>query len=115
MRMGSVWSASVTSALATASLAADQPPAVLSLPCAQANAANAACVPSPETVKKAKAAFSKGLQLEKQQHVDQAYTEFDTAARLLPRNLDYLTALAITRAELVSNHLLKGNAALQNG
>src|SRR5262249_10561255 len=87
----------------------------LSLPCAQANAANAACVPSPETVKKAKAAFSKGLQLEKQQHVDQAYTEFDTAARLLPRNLDYLTALAITRAELVSNHLLKGNAALQNG
>ncbi len=82
------------------------------LPCPQTTPA---CQPSKADVKKAKSAFSRALKLEKQNHIDQAYAEFDTAARLVPASLDYVTALALTRQQLVSEHVRRGNADLDKG
>jgi Flp pilus assembly secretin CpaC len=96
-------------------LAADQPEAVLTLPCPPSATADSTCNPSKADLKKAEAAFSRALKLEKKGHIDEAYEEFDTAARLAPRNTDYLTALAVTREELVSVHLKKGNENLAKG
>jgi hypothetical protein len=98
-----------------AAFAADQPQNVLTLPCAQMAPAGSACNPSKEDLKKAAAAFSKALKLEKEKRVDEAYQEFDAAARLVPRNVDYLTALAVARQELVSEHLKKGSDDLEQG
>ena len=100
--------------LSLAAFAADEPQVVLQSPC-QVNAAGPACRPSKQELEKAKGAFSRGLQLEKTQRIDQAYEEFDTAARLVPNNVDYVTALSLTREELVSEHLKKGSADLDKG
>ncbi len=67
------------------------------------------CKPSKSDLKQAKAAFSRALKLEKAKHLDEAYKEFDTAARLVPNNVNYLTALAMTREKLVFDHVQRGN------
>jgi type II secretory pathway component GspD/PulD (secretin) len=115
------WLLPATALLAAAAFAADDRPAeetqksqqtILTLPCPQTDNS---CNPSKSDLKKAANDFSKGLKLEKEKHIDQAYEIFDAAARLAPRNIDYLTALAVTREELVANHLTKGNDDLNKG
>jgi general secretion pathway protein D len=101
--------------LCVPALASDQPQGILTLPCTQVAPADPACNPSKADLKKAKAAFSNALKLEKQKRLDEAYQEFDTAARLVPRNIDYLTALAVTRGAVVSAHVKKGNEDLEKG
>ena len=105
-----VWTALV---LSIAAFAADEPQ-VLVQPC-PLNVATGACNASKQDLRKAKGAFERGLQLEKAQQIDQAYEEFDTAARLVPANISYVTALSITREELISQHLQKGNTDLEKG
>jgi len=101
--------------LSSSAFAADQPTSTAMLSCLQANPGNPACAPSHADLKKAKQAFSRGLHLEKEKHLDEAYHEFDAAARLIPNNLSYQTALAVTREELVSQHLKQGDLYLENG
>lgn len=98
-------------AVSAVAFAADTPQVLVSSPCAP----GAACQPTKTDLKKAKAAFSKGLKLEKRHRMDEAFTELDTAARLVPTNVDYVTALALVRQQLVANHVREGNAALQKG
>ncbi|MGA8152938.1 MAG: hypothetical protein WB952_18450 [Terriglobales bacterium] len=100
-----------TAVLSIAALAADEPQVVVQSSCPLVTA-GPACQPSKQDLKKAKAAFSRGLKLEKAQRIDEAYEEFDAAARLAPGNIDYVTALSITREELVSAHLKRGNTDL---
>jgi general secretion pathway protein D len=95
--------------LAVAAFAADGPQTLVTLPCVQAPSSAPGCNASKRDVKKAQVAFSKALKLEKEKHLDEAYEEFDAAARLVPRNLDYLTALAMVRQQLVYDHLQRGN------
>ncbi|MGH9498400.1 MAG: hypothetical protein ACRD3L_04610 [Terriglobales bacterium] len=92
--------------------AADRPPALVALPC---TSALPGCNPSKSDLKKASTAFARALKLEKEKRLDEAYQEFDAAARLIPRNISYLTALAMTREQLVSNHLRRGNDDLNAG
>jgi len=113
MRWG--WSAVAIAALAIAALAADEPQNLAVLPCPQAAASDSACNPSKADVKKSKAAFAKALKLQKAERFDQAYEEFDTAARLVPKNLEYVTTLAMVRQQLVFNHLQRGNDDLTKG
>jgi len=112
MRWG--WSAVSIAILAAVALAADEPQNLTLLSCSQA-ASDPACNPSKEDLKKSKAAFSKALKLQKAEHFDEAYQEFDTAARLVPKNAEYVTALAMVRQQLVFNHLERGNDDLTKG
>ncbi len=114
MRMRWAWLALAIAALAAAAPAADEPQNLALLPC-PAGAREPACNPSKEDLKKSKAAFSKALQLQKAEHFDEAYVEFDTAARLVPKNVEYVTALALVRQQLVFDHLQRGNNDLTNG
>ncbi|HWY58908.1 MAG TPA: hypothetical protein VNZ03_30880 [Terriglobales bacterium] len=113
MRWG--WSAVAIAALAAAALAADEPQNLAVLPCPQAAASDPACNPSQSDLKKSKIAFSKALKLQKAEHFDEAYEEFDTAARLVPKNLEYVTALAMVRQQLVFDHLQRGNDDVTKG
>lgn len=110
-----VWMAAIAAALPLTVIAADQPSGTLALSCPKATPGDVPCPASRADLKKAKFAFHKALELEKQKHLDQAYEEFDTAARLVPNNLNYVTALAVTREELVSQHLKLGSLDLDNG
>ena len=111
IRMRAAWTALLVAVVSMAPCYAvddtSQPIAILPCP-----TANASCQPSKSDLKKAKEAFHRGLKLENQKKKDEAFTEFDTAARLAPTNIDYVTALALLRQQLVSEHIQKGNAAL---
>jgi hypothetical protein len=112
MRWG--WSIVAIAAFAAVALAADEPQNLALLPCPPA-ASDPACNPSKADLKKSKAAFSRALKLQKAERFDEAYEEFDTAARLVPKNVEYVTALAMVRQQLVFDHLQRGNQDLGNG
>jgi general secretion pathway protein D len=113
MRWG--WSAMAVAALTAAALAADEPQNLAVLPCPQAAASDPACNPSKADLRKSRVAFSKALKLQKAERFDEAFEEFDTAARLVPKNLEYVTALAMVRQQLVFDHLQRGNDDLTKG
>jgi general secretion pathway protein D len=101
--------------LAAAAFAADEQHPPLALLSCPEGATNPACNPSKADLKKSKIAFSKALQLQKAEHFDEAYVEFDAAARLVPKNVEYVTALALDRQRLVFDHLQRGNDDLAKG
>jgi general secretion pathway protein D len=95
-------------------LAADTPSAVAPSLCS--NSAGApACRGPVKDLKAARQAFARGLKLEKSQNLDEAFYEFEEASRLVPQNVEYLTAREMTRQHLAGMHLERGNSNLLNG
>lgn len=72
-------------------------------------------VPSRQDLKSAKHAFANGLKLEQSRNLDEAFRQFEEAARLSPFNPTYLTAREMTREYLAGEHLERGNASLLAG
>ncbi len=105
--------------LAGVCLAADTPPAVAPSLCS--NSAGApACRGTSKDLKAARQAFARGLKLEKSQNdklqsLDEAFYEFEEASRLVPQNVEYLTAREMTRQHLAGMHLERGNSDLLDG
>jgi hypothetical protein len=81
-------------------------------PCPENAPGGAACEPTKTELKQAKSAFEKGLKLQKGQKLDDAFPEFETAAKLSPKNPEYVTAREMVRQQLVYNHIERGNSAL---
>src|SRR2546425_12938482 len=78
--------------LALGAFCADQPQNLPLLPCAQGSPGTPACNPSKKELKEAKAAFAKGLKLQHGQRTDEAFEQFETAARLAPPDVENGTA-----------------------
>jgi tetratricopeptide (TPR) repeat protein len=95
-------------------LAAETPPAAAPLPCSN-SAGVPACRGSAKDLKEARQAFTRGLKLEKSQKLEEALYEFEKASRLVPRNVEYLTAREIARQRLAGPHLERGNSDLLDG
>ena len=72
----------------------------------------AACGVSKHDLKQARRAFARGLKLQKKGKADQAFAEFEKAARLVPRNVEYATAREIMRQKNVYRHVQEGNSLL---
>ena len=83
------------------------------LPCPPGSS-KAVCNPSKPDQKEAKAAFERGLKLE-QKAPEEAYAEFERAAELVPRDVNYVTARELTKQHLVSSHIERGNKELEAG
>jgi len=83
------------------------------LPCPP-GASETQCNPSSHELKEAKAAFSRGLKIQ-QKEPDQAYREFERAANIVPRNIEYVTARELAKQQLVSNYIQRGNQDLEAG
>jgi tetratricopeptide (TPR) repeat protein len=104
--------------LAGLCLAADTPAAVPPL-CSNSAGAPACHVPKKD-LKAARRAFARGLKLEKLQtenlqNLDEALYEFEEASRLVPQNVEYVTAREMTRQHLAGIHLERGNSDLLAG
>jgi general secretion pathway protein D len=113
--------------LFAAVVAADAAPATLPSLCSNTRGAPA-CQGSARDLKAARQAFARGLKLEKlqkkksskdsqdsSQSLDEAFYEFQEASRLVPQNVEYLTAREITRQHLAGMHLERGNGDLRDG
>ena len=107
------WAAFCVVALLVVSAFGDEKAASPLLPCPP-SASDAQCNPSKHDLKQAKEAFSRGLKLQKDAP-DEAYKEFQQAASLVPRNLEYATAREVAKQQLVYNHIQRGNAELDGG
>ncbi len=121
-------SAGLSVLVAGVCLAADNSPA--HLPICSNVAGGTACQGTAADLKAARQAFARGLKLEKSQQLQsgnksqypyssqlshEAFLEFEEAARLVPQNVEYITAREITRQRLAGMHLLRGNDAIGNG
>jgi len=98
--------------LCAAAFGADKPSVPL-LPCPPA-ASKAQCNPSRHDLKQAENIFKHALKLQTDAP-DEAYTEFQRTADLVPRNLEYITAREVAKQRLVYEHLQQGNTELQAG
>jgi len=111
--------AGVALLLAGVCLAADTPPAAAPSLCSNSGGAPA-CRGRAKDLKAARQAFARGLKLEKSQSdklqsLDEAFYEFEEASRLVPQNVEYLTAREMTRQHLAGMHLERGNSDLLDG
>ena len=100
--------------LAGVCLAADTLPSAAPSLCSNSGGAPA-CHGPVKDLKAARQAFARALKLEKSHNLDQAFYEFEEAARLVPQNVEYLTAREITRQHLAGLHLERGNSDLLDG
>jgi general secretion pathway protein D len=105
-----------TSAPGCAAASAPAPSAAVSgVPGTSVVAAPAPTIPSSKDLKSARRAFDHGVKLEKSQQVDQAFKEFEEAARLVPSNPEYVLAREMTREHLAGLHLERANDDLLHG
>lgn len=72
----------------------------------------AACEVSKRELKQAQRDFARGLKLQKRGKADQAFEAIDSAANLVPRDLEYATAREVLRQKIVYDHIQRGNALL---
>jgi general secretion pathway protein D len=70
------------------------------------------CVPTKEDLKESRAAFERGMKLEKQRRPEEAFAQFDQAVRLDPQSLRFLRAREIVKAKLVFDRVERGNRLL---
>ena len=70
------------------------------------------CVVTKQERKEAHGYYARGVKLEGQNHLEEAFDQFDHAARLVPRDRQFLTARELVKAQMVFNHVERGNALL---
>jgi general secretion pathway protein D len=92
--------------------AADDPAASAPVSCGNGIHGGVNCVHSKKDEKEARSAYSRGLKLEKQQHFNEAFEQFNRAVRLDPRNAQFFQARELAKAGLVYEHVERGNQLL---
>jgi general secretion pathway protein D len=70
--------------------------------------------PSKQDSKRAKQEFEQGAKLRKDGRFTEALAHFDTAATLVPGDVDYATAREFTRTQAVMDSIQRGNHAMEN-
>jgi general secretion pathway protein D len=95
-----------------AAAAADDPTAPALVSCGNGIPGGVNCVRSKKDEKEARSAYSLGLKLEKQQHFNEAFEQFDRAVRLDPRNAKFFETRELAKAGLVYEHVERGNLLL---
>ena len=103
----------LTPGLSGFALAGDEATGTVLLPCPAGSPGAVSCNPSKKEIKEAGQAFAKGLKLQREKRADEAFDEFETAARLAPKDREYVTAREMIRQQLVFDHLTRGNAEMR--
>jgi hypothetical protein len=70
------------------------------------------CIPTKKDLKEAREAFDRGMKLHKREKLEEAFSEFDEATRLDPREVKFFTAREMVKAKLVYEHIQQGNLLL---
>ena len=91
---------------------ADESPLAPPISCANGLIGGINCIPTKKDLKEARAAFDRGVKLSNHEHAEEAFAQFDNAARLAPQNVNFLTAREVLKAKLVFSHIERGNAFL---
>jgi len=95
-------------AVLTAPVFADPPATTSDVPCH----GKTECASQKKELKLAAQAFDRGVKFSRDNRHLEAFDAFEEAAKLSPKNIEYVTAREITRQTLVSEHVQKGNEYL---
>jgi general secretion pathway protein D len=98
--------------VAIAALADNAPVATKTTLCASYVPGAPACDVSKKDLKAAKAAFKRGIKFQNAKRFDEALENFETAATLVPNDVEFATARELARQQFVHDHIERGNAAL---
>jgi len=90
----------------------DAATAIPPVTCANGVPGGVSCISSKKDRKEAHSAYSRGLKLQDHKRFDEAFAQFDEAARLAPQDPQFMTAREIVKAQLVFDHVERGNALL---
>src|SRR5258708_10691145 len=102
----------VANTLSAPAFADGDDPASPAISCRNGLPGSVNCIASKKDLKEARGAYEKGVKLQKDQRPEEAFTRFDEAARLAPQNVQFLTAREVLKAQLVFNHIQRGNLLL---
>jgi hypothetical protein len=94
-----------TTLAASAYAKGDDPSSPPPLSCGNGIPGGVNCIASKKELKQARYAFAQGVKLEDHRRLEEAFAQFDAAARLAPRNIQFLTAREMAKAQLVFNHI----------
>jgi hypothetical protein len=92
--------------------AADDPAMPPAVSCSNGIVGSVSCIASKQDRKQAKNAFARGVKLQNSEHLEEAFAQFDQASKLVPQSAEFLTARERVKAQLVFNHVERGNALL---
>ncbi len=98
--------------LSVPAFAGDDAIAPPTIPCGAGIPGVVSCQASKADLKAARKAFDKGMKLQGQQRQEEAFVRFDKATRLAPQNMQFLTAREVVKAQMVFNHIERGNVLL---
>lgn len=70
------------------------------------------CIASKKQLKEARNSFREGVKLQEHQRLEDAFVQFDAASRLAPQDTQFLTARETVKAQLVFNHVQRGNVLM---
>ena len=98
--------------LAATSFAADDPSSAPLISCGSGIPGGVNCVLTKKELKEARTAFTRGVKLEEHKQLEDAFTQFDEASRIMPQNPQFLNARELVKAQLVFNHVQRGNLLL---
>jgi hypothetical protein len=101
-----------TTLAASAYAKGDDPSPPPPLSCGNGIPGGVNCIASKKELKQARYAFAQGVKLKDHRRLEEAFAQFDAAARLAPRNIQFLTAREMAKAQLVFNHIQRGNLLL---
>jgi general secretion pathway protein D len=99
-------------ALSSAFAADDDPSSPPLISCGNGVPGGVNCIASKKELKEARFAFREGVKFQQRRRLEDAFAQFDTASRLAPQNTQFLTAREIVKAQLVFNHIERGNVLL---
>ena len=101
--------------LAVSAFSSDQMPSTPTVPCPENAPGGATCAVFKKDLKAARTAFSRALKLERANRLEEAFAEFEQAARLAPRDMQLVTAREMARQQLVYDYLQRGNTSMLKG
>jgi general secretion pathway protein D len=91
----------------------DQPDTAPIVSCGNGIPGGTNCVVTKQEMKEAREEFVRGVKLQDQKRLEEAFTAFDDASRKVPQNVQFLAARELVKAQLVFNHVERGNALMR--
>ena len=109
-----VMSGLVTAGFAVSAFAAADDPASPAPPlsCSNGIVGGISCLVTKKDKKEAHSVFREGVKFEQQHRLPEALDRFDKALRLVPQEMQYLTAREVVKSELIFSHVQRGNELL---
>ena len=91
---------------------ADDPSSTPPVSCSSGVPGGVNCIVSKKEMKQAREAYVHGLKLQDHKRLEEAFSQFNEATRLVPQDMQFLTARELVKAQLVFNHVESGNSFL---